>query len=106
MAASVRTVNAEVNLKGTANQELGKLNQNLNKTKQGFTSLADQIQLTADAQSQSTQSMNLWSMAFKAVSAFGVVDMFAQIALGALSFAWSADEASLSTTGWMRSAQE
>lgn len=104
--AAVRTVNAEVNLKGTANQELGKLNQNLDKTEQGFTSLTDQMQLTTAAQGQGSIAMNMWGMAFKAVSAFGVMDMFTEIATGALSFAWSADEASLSTTGWMRTVQE
>lgn len=106
MGATVRTVNAEVSLKGNANQELGKLNQNLDKSQQGFTSLTDQIQATAGAQSQSTQAMNMWGLAFQAVSTFGIVDKLAEIAFGALSFAWSADEAALSTTGWMRTAQE
>lgn len=106
MAGSVRTVNAEVNLKGTANQELGKLNQNLDKTEQGFTSLSEQMEITANAQSQGALTMQFWSQAFMAVVGMNIADTFLTIATGAFKFAWAADEADLSTVGWMRTVQE
>jgi len=106
MAGTVRQINAEVNLKGTASGELKNLNEQLDQSQEGFTSLTDEANKLVTAQTAGANSTSIWSLSFKAFSAFGVVDLLAEMALGAFSYAYSADEASLSTTGWMANAQK
>lgn len=104
--AAVRSIHAEVNLKGNASGELKNLNQEMDKTEGGFTSLTDEANKLIGAQQQGSNATSLWGLAFKAFSAFGVVDLLGELAFGAFSFAYSADEASLSTKGWMASLQK
>lgn len=106
MADSIRTVNAEVNLKGTASSQLKDLNEQLDESEQGFTSLTDEANKLIAAQTEGAGSTSVWGLAFKAFSAFGVVDLFAEMAFGAFAYAYSADDAALSTTGWMAELQK